>query len=181
MKYLSFNSKKSVEQEKLIFDEPFLLMVLENFHRFILIIAPIIFGAAFFYVQLNFQNPVLLPFSAITLFLSLFFCFFIFRQIKKANKFRIIKGSEDRRENIESVERICNKNNWEILHTDNHSQVIKIENHKIAYHSGRELYLVYQDNKIYLRCLTYSMHDLINPFHWDKQSEIENMIIENFQ
>ena len=178
MKYLSFNSEKSLNQEKLIFDEPFLLIVLEYFHYFILTIAPIIFGVAFLYVQLNFRNPVLFPFSIVTLILSFLVSFFIFLQIKKSDTFRKIKGKENRKENMKLIENVCNRNEWKILHTDNHSHVILIENFKIAYHSGKELYLLYKNDRIYIRCLTYSMHNLKNPFHWNSQRKIENTFIE---
>ena len=178
MKYLSFNSGKSLDQEKLIFDEPLLLMMLVYFHYLILIIGPIIFGVAFFYVQLNFRNSILFPFSIVTLFLSFLLALFIFLQIRKSTRFRIIKGRENRIENMKYIENICNTNDWRILHTDNQSQVILIENSKIVYHSGRELYILYKENVIYLRCLTYSMHGLVNPFHWKSQRKIENIILE---
>ena len=178
MKYLSFNSRKSLEKEKLIFKEPFLLIILEHFQYLILIIAPIIFGVAFFYVQLNFQNPVLFPFSIVTLMLSFLITLFIFLQIKKSDTFRKIKGKYNRTQNMNLIEDFCIRNDWKILHKDNHSHVILVEKLKLAYHNGRELYILYKDDKIYIRCLTYSMHDLNNPFHWKSQRKIENMFIE---
>ena len=178
MKYLSFNSRKSLEKEKLIFEEPFLLIILEHFQYFILIIAPIIFGLAFFYVQLYFQNPVLFPFSIVTLLLSFLITLFIFLQIKKTATFRKIKGKGNRKENMNLIESICNRNDWKILHTDNHSHVILIENLTLAYHNGRELFILCKDDKVYIKCLTYSIHDLKSPFHWNSQRKIENMFIE---
>lgn len=178
MKYLSFNSEKSLNQEKLIFNEPLLFKFLEYFRSLMLVISPIILGAAFFYLQLNLRNAVLFPFSIATLVLSFLISPFFLLQIKKFQTLRKVKGKENRKVNMKLIENFCNKNELKILHKDNNSHVILIENFKIAYHNGKELYLLYKDNTIYIRCLTYSMHNYINPFHWNSQRKIENMFIE---
>jgi hypothetical protein len=177
MKYLNFNSKKSLNQEKLIFEEPFIIKVIDYISNFGIMISSLIFGIAFFYVQLNYQNLLLFPLSIITLLLSTLFTVFIFLQIKKSRSFRKIKSNQNQTENINLIKAICNSNNWKIVRRDNQSLVIIIENPVIAYHSGRELYILYFNNIIYLRCLTYTTYDRINPFHWNSQRKIENMII----
>ncbi|MDR9400566.1 MAG: hypothetical protein RI558_04015 [Psychroflexus sp.] len=179
MYYLSFNSKKTLEKEKLIFDEPLLAIILEYFHYIVVIISPIIFAVGFFYVQLNFRNPILFPFSIVTLILSFFISLFIFVQVKKSFMLRMVKGKENRKENMNSIEKISNKRNYKILYKDNYSHVILIEDIDFAYHNVRELFILYKDDKIYIRCLTYAMYGLKNPFHWISQKRIENMFIEN--
>ena len=87
-------------------------------------------------------------------------------------------GKENRKENMNLIENFCDRNDWKILHKDNHSHVILIEKFKLAYHNGRELYILYKDDKIYIRCLTYAMHDMKSPFHWNSQKKIENIFIE---
>lgn len=178
MKYLSFDSYQSLNNKRLIFNENTLIKIFECFHNFILIISPLILGLAFFYIQVNYQNPIIFPISIVTLILSILLTRFIYFQFKKSLNFRKIISKESRKENMELIELICYWNNWKVLKQDNLSHVIKIENSKFAYHSGKELYIIYKDNIIYLRCLTYAMHGLTNPFHWKNQRKIENIIIQ---
>ncbi|KAB1070438.1 hypothetical protein F6U93_01850 [Tamlana haliotis] len=178
MKYLNFNSNNSLTKEKLIFDESILMKILDFFQNISITIAPIILGLGFFYLQLKIQNPVLFPVSIIALLISIFLAIFIFFQIRKSINFRKFIVKENRIVNRQMVEEMCENNNWKILHNDNQSHVIMVENYKILNHHGIELYIVYHNNFIYLRALTYAMYDYINPFNWITQKKIENKIIK---
>ena len=180
MRYYIFNSKKSLTQNRLIFDKSYVFKVLENFHFLILIIFPFSLSIGFLLVQLHVKNSILLPLSVICLFISAFIARLIIIQIKKSYKFRKTTGV-DKEINMKLVEDICLTNKWKILASDNHSHVIKIENTQIGYHTGRELFIMYQDTDIFLRCLTYGTYDIVHPFHWISQREIEDSLVQNLK
>ncbi len=180
MRYYTFNSRKSVQQKRLIFNELFITRIFQYFQNFAVITFPFILSLGFLIIQLNIKNAILLPLSIVTLIASIFYTHFIYKQIIKASKFRKTKGI-GKNTNIELVENICHKNGWKIVKSDEQSHVIIIEKAKIAYHLGRELFVVYENKEIYVRCLAYVRANAIHPFLWRSQRNIENSLIDDIR
>lgn len=178
MKYLSFNAQKSLKNKRLVFDEPLILKGFDTFYYFFLLAFPVIFSSAFVLIQWYKRHPLWLPVSIICFCFSLYYGGFIFFQLRKSRYFRKVIRPNKRRENISWMNEICRRRHWKILKNDNHCQVIMVENFKMgSTQTGKELFLLYHDNIVYLRLLTYSNFDRINPFHWKSQRRLEDKVI----
>lgn len=179
MRYLSFNPNKSLQTESLVFDDSIIIKGFYAINNFALISVPIIFGLAFAFIQWHFRHPAWFPLSIICLCFGLFCSYFIFLQIRKSLYFRKIITPHKRRNNLNWMKEICRLRNWAILKSDNHCQVIKLEDYKFgSTHTGKELFLLYHENTVYLRILTYSNFDRVSPFHWKSQRKLEDDIID---
>jgi len=181
MRYSNFNSNKSLKEERLIFDNNLFVKFIEYLNYFVLIFTPLGFTILFFLLQLKNENFIMLPISILLVIISIFISGLISLQFKKSFKFRKIINANYRKENMDLVELICDWNDWKILKKEDNSHVIKIENSKFGSHLGRELFVIYKENTVLLRCLTYIRFDQINPFHWISQKRIENLIIEKIK
>lgn len=181
MRYLSFNSNKSLKEERLIFDTHSFMKFIEYVNSFVLIFTPLALSSLLFLFQLKHENFILLVISILLVIVSVFIARFITLQFKKSFKFRKIIHANNRKENMDLIALICYWNDWEILKKDNYSHVIKVENSKFGSHLGRELFVVYHEKTVLLRSLTYIRNDQINPFHWVSQKRIENLIIEKIK
>ncbi len=180
MRYQTFNSEKSLKQKKLIFDENLFIKVFQNLQGLILVIFPLVLSISFLIIQLKIRNTIFLALSLIIFLFTIFLVIFIQSQIQKSLKLRKTVGI-DRKTNMELVQNVIEEKKWKLLKSDNHSHVIRIEKMKIGYHLGRELFILYEDEKIFVRCLTYARFDAIHPFHWISQQKIENSVVHNLK
>jgi hypothetical protein len=179
MKYLSFNPLASLKKEKPVFDDPLVVKGIDVFYNFILVFTPIFLASIFLYLQWQIRSPLFFPLSILFCPISLFISYFVFLQIRKARYFRKFITNNKRRENIDLVNSLCHMRKWRILSTTNESHIIKIESYKLFQSFiGRELFILYEDNYVYIRCLTYGIYDTINPFHWKKQRQIEESVAQ---
>jgi len=177
MKHFSFNPLESLKKEKPVFDESLVIKGFDVFYNFILVFTPILFASTFLYLQWHIRSPLFFPLSILFFSMSLFVSYFIFLQLRKARYFRKFITKNNRRENIDLVNRLCHMRKWKILSTTNESHVIEIDSNRLFQSFiDRELFILYEDNYLYIRCLTYGFRDTINPFHWKKQRQIEEAV-----
>ena len=172
MDYSNIDFNKSIEKERIVFNEfPFW----DTFWDMILLI----FTIGFFPVILlmviinnNYSFWLIFLFIVSLIFFGLIiYSYFNTLKLKKLN----VKST-----NADSIKTIFEKWDWEFMDEDKRTLFFYKDWKWTSTNYGRQFTILIYNRKIYYNCLTFARHRMKSPFHWFSSRKIEKSFEEEF-
>jgi len=105
------------------------------------------------------------------------FGFIIIRTFININRLHKIKGISTEI-NRETARRLIANKNW-VVQNDNKKFIKAII--PSAFSSGRQLYILFENEWIYINSTTFGLHDLKSPFHFIADRKVVNLLSDGFK
>ena len=138
-------------------------------------------GSPLFIASLNLFSKVkndqnlLVPSLLFCLALSFFYVIMYARL--NSLKLRKVEGY-NRSKNRKLIKKISTEIDWELKR---HNQEISILHKDWSFTSldwGKDLFIIYEKEVLFICCVTYTKNGMISPFHWFQNRRIENELLE---
>lgn len=168
---------KSKQKERLIQNNP----LFETITDYIIytVFVGVCLVISFFFFEMILKNENIIITSAIFL-LTLILTGHLIYSIIHLDRLTRIEG-KDRQINRQVVEKLSNLLDYRLIkHNQNVSILIPPWNWK-SNNWGRRVVIVFDEKDILINSTTYGMHGIKSPFHWVKNREIEELIIDEFK
>ena len=69
---------------------------------------------------------------------------------------------------------------WEIITNDSHSIIFAANYEWISWNYGKQLTIIFSNEKILINCISFGRGNCNSPFHWFANRKVENKILAEF-
>ncbi len=174
MIYKKVDIKKSKIKGQVIFEEHWFFSIFEFF------CTAFMMGTIVFATLMNINKNGYSIFSISFMLISVILFYLVIYSLLNNSRLRTLNGISDEKNRLLTMG-IVTTLNWNIKRNNSQHIVLWKDYDWFSWDFGKQIIIIFSDNKILINCLSFGRGNLKSPFHWFVNRRIENRIITKLQ
>lgn len=174
MIYKKVDIKKSKIKGQVIFEEHWFFSIFD------FVCTAFMMGVIVYATFMNINKNGYSIFSISFLLFSVILFYMVFYSLLNNSRLRTLNGISDEKNRLLTMG-IVTTLNWNIKRNNSQYIVLWKDYDWFSWDFGKQIIIIFSDNKIFINCLSFGRGNLKSPFHWFVNRRIENRIITKLQ